>query len=52
MCVQLARIQYMEREQSTTEEQQMIQLFKHGRDQSLRERAMELGPKEWSHVMM
>lgn len=50
--VQLGMIWYMEHERITAEEQQMVQLFTRGRQQSLTEKAMELGPKEWSSVMM
>lgn len=34
----------MKHEQSTIGEQQMVQLFKHGRQQSLTVKAFELGP--------
>lgn len=51
MCVQLAMIQYMKHEQSTTEAQ-MVSLLKHGRQQSLAEKAFELGPQKWSSIMI
>lgn len=45
MCVELAIIQHMKHEQSTTEAQ-IVSLLKHGRQRSLAEKAFELGPQK------